>query len=404
MAPRIYRCLLFVMLISIRIYAIEDRNTPQSFGPKPTQDDEFDWQLIKYILRQDSRNVALSTFSVKFLLNMLYEGTSVNSATQQELNEPLGRSPDNNEEPKCIKIMQNLTKNTNQFLINSRVFADSMVPVSQRYATILQRQYHAGIGSVDFQHPETATETINGWVNNSTRGMIPQFIAPKDIEDTVMILMNAIYFKGTWINRFSPEHTFIRRFYTASGQNVQVPFMNQIQSHYYMDSSELKAQLIRLPYTDGRFSMIIVLPDRSSNLSELLDAITPQSINAAISSMVKKDVILELPRFQIEYDGSLNAGLQQMGIRRIFQDNAELGEIFQGGPVPVKVSDVRQKTILAVDEVGSTAASVSSGRIFLVCGSCGPKSFYANRPFMFFIEEEATGTIVFAGKMENPAH
>lgn len=208
--------------------------------------------------------------------------------------------------------MNTLTKNAEQFLVSSRVFADSMVAVSQKYATILDMQYNASIDNVSFQEPEIAANTINSWVSNSTRGMIPKMVRAQNIRDSVLLLLNAIYFKGLWVNVFLPSATSIQPFRTASGQTVQVPFMKQIQDHYYADSKELNAQLVRLPYADGRFSMIVVLPNVNSNLNELLNALTSESINEAIRSMDETEVNLQLPRFQIDYDCSLKSGLQQV--------------------------------------------------------------------------------------------
>lgn len=412
MAPCAQQCLLLLLLlISICVCPNESRKSAQPrpvarfsdrTEPVPTLDDQFDWQLIKHILRQENRNVALSTFSVKFLLNMLYEGTSIYSSTQQELNAPLGRNPDIHVTPSCVTVMQTLEKYAEQFLISSRVFADSMVTVSQKFATILDMQYHARIDSVNFQEADAAAETINSWISNSTRGMIPKFVTAQNIRDSVLLLVNAVYFKGLWVDVFLPSATSDQQFTTASGQTVQVPFMKQIQDHYFADSKELKAQLVRLPYSDGRFSMIVVLPNERSNLNELLNAVTPESIHAAINSMEETEVSLQLPRFRIEYDASLKTALQQLGIDRIFQDNAELGLIFRGGPVPAKVSDVLQKTVLVVDEKGSTAGSASGSTLVFTIAS-EPEKIVVNRPFMFFIEEESTGTVVFAGKVENPA-
>lgn len=412
MTPRVDRCLaLLLLLISLCAVPYECRKSPRPrpssrfsdpTEPQPTQDDQFDWQLIQYMLRQDSRNVALSTYSAKYLLNMLYEGTSIYSSTQQELNEPLKRNPDVHETPKCVSIMHTLAKNADQFLISSRVFADSMVAVSQKYTTILDMQYNASIENVNFQQPDIAAETINSWVSNSTRGMIPKLVTARNIRDSVLLLVNAIYFKGLWVNVFLPSATTMQPFTTVSRQTVQVPFMKQIQDNYFVDSKELKARLVRLPYADGRFSMIIVLPNENSSLGELLNIISSESINAAIRGMEETEVNLQLPRFNIEYDCSLKMGLQQLGINRIFQDNAELGLIFRGGPVPAKVSDVLQKTVIVVDEKGSTASSASGSSLVFTIAS-EPELFVVNRPFMFFIEEESTGTVVFAGKVENPA-
>lgn len=409
MPSRTNLCLLLLLVISVNVCPSESRRKSQKVKsrfdqsePSPTKDDHFDWLLIKHILGQDSQNVALSSFSTKFLLNMLYEGSSTDSLTQRELGDTLGRNPLNREPPQCAVVMNTLQRNPEQLLINSRVFADNMVIVSQKYATIVHMQYNSSIENVDFRQPEQAAETINQWVSDSTRGLIQNFVTSPNIRDSVMLLANTIYFKGLWANVFSPSATTSQPFNTSTGQTVQVPFMKQILYHYYAESENLKAKLLRLPYSDGRFSMILVLPNENSNMNELIGAITPQSINDAINSMEEIEVKIQLPRFRIEYDSSLKAGLQQLGINLIFQDNAELSGIFRGGQLTAKVSDVLQKTVLVVDEEGSTAGSASGSSLVFTIAS-EPENFTADRPFLFFIEEESTGTIVFAGKVENPA-
>lgn len=333
---------------------------------------------------------------------MLYEGTSINSATQRELGEPLGRDPLSRDPPQCTLVMNTLQQNPKTLLINSRVFADNLVNVAQKYATIVDMQYNASIENVDFRQPQQAAQTINQWVSNSTRGLIQKLVEPQNIRDSVMLLANTIYFKGLWASVFSQSATTNQPFKTRSGQIVQVPFMKQIMYHFYAESDKLKAKLLRLPYADSKFSMILALPHENSNINELVGAITSQSVNEAISSMEEIEVKLQLPRFRIEYDLSLVAPLQQLGITRIFQDSAELSGIFRGGQLTAKVSDVLQKTMLIVDEEGSTAASASGSSLVFTIAS-EPEDFNADRPFLFFIEEESTGTIVFAGKVENPA-
>lgn len=400
--------LLLLLVISFYAFPSESGRTRKvqarfdQSEPSPTKDDHFDWLLIKQIFGQDSQNVALSSFSIKFLLNMLYEGSSIDSSTQRELGELLERSPQKHEPPRCAVVMKTLQRYPEQLLINSRIFADNLVNVAQKYATIIDIQYNASIVNVDFRQPEQAAETINQWVSNSTRGLIPQFVSPQSVRDSVMLLVNTIYFKGLWANVFSPSATTIQPFTTSFGQTVEVPFMKQILYHYYKDSEALKAKLLRLPYSDNKFSMILVLPNENSNINELVTNINPQSINEAINSMEEFEVKVQLPRFHIEYDSSLKASLQQLGINRIFQDNAELSGIFRGGQLTAKVSDVLQKTVLIVNEEGSTAGSASGSSLVFTIAS-EPEKFIADRPFLFFIEEESTGTIVFVGKVENPA-
>lgn len=243
---------------------------------------------------------------------MLYEGSSFDSLTQRELSEPLGRNPLSREPPQCVVVMNTLQSSPEQLLINNQIFADNLVNISQKYATIVDMHYNASIEHVNFRQPEQAAESINQWVSNSTRGLIQKFVTPQNIRDSVMLLANTIYFKGLWANVFSPSATTSQPFKTSTGQTVQVPFMKQILYHYYAESANLKATLLRLPYSDSRFSMILVLPNENSNVNELIGAITPKLINEAINNMEEVEVKIQLPRFHIEYDSSLKAALQEV--------------------------------------------------------------------------------------------
>lgn len=371
--------------------------------PEPTQDDEFDWALIKTIFARSPGNAAVSSFSAKYLLNMLYEGTSARSQTQQELTGYLGRNISHNPtSPNIVKTMGAIQTNPDQLISASRIFADEQVSVTQKFTSTVSMIYNSSVENVNFQQGQQAAQNINRWVSEGTRGLIQELVTPQSITGSVLLLANTIYFKGLWTHIFPEAATATQPFQTGDGRTVQVPFMKQIADHYFSEPPQLNAKVLRLPYENGRFSMILILPNENSNLNQLLNALTADSIHQAIKSMEETEVKLELPRFKINHATSLKEDLQQLGINRIFQDNAELGGISRGGQLPVKVSDVFQKTVIVVDETGSTASSASGSSLVFTIAS-EPERFVADRPFLFFIEEESTGTVLFAGKVEDPA-
>ncbi|XP_058833591.1 serine protease inhibitor 2-like [Topomyia yanbarensis] len=369
--------------------------------PNPTRDDEFDWQLIKNTFSKDRTNAALSTFLVKYLLNMLYEGTGTFSQTQRELSGPLGRTPGNYDSPKCVEIMNTLQGSSKRLHIASRVFADQQISVTQKYASTVGMYYNASVVSVDFQQPQQAANDINNWVSNGTQGQIRELVTTRDIQGSIMLLASTIYFKGLWRNVFPEAATMIQPFKTGDGRTVDVPSMKQIQNLYFSESSQLKAKLLRLPYEEGRFTMILLLPNEDSNINELVNALSGEAIHQAIRDMEDIEVKVQLPRFQIDYSSSMKEALQQLGIDRIFTDGAELSGIARGSSLPVKVSDLFQKTVIVVDEKGSTASSAAGSSLVYTIAS-DPEKFIIDRPFLFFIEEESTGTLLFAGKVEDP--
>lgn len=379
------------------------RNAELEPLPEPTQDDEFDWVLIKTIFARSPGNAAVSSFSAKYLLNMLYEGTGANSQTQQELSGHLGRNTGFNiTSPKIVKTMGAIQTNPDQLISASRIFADDQVSVTQKFSLTVSMLYNSSVENVNFQQAPQAAQKINRWVSEGTRGLIPELVTSQSITGSVLLLANTIYFKGLWTHVFPEAATATQPFQTGDGRTVQVPFMKQIVDHFYSEPPQLNAKVLRLPYESGRFSMILILPNENSNLNKLLNVLSADSIHEAIKSMEETEVKLELPRFKIDHSTSLKEDLQQLGIKRIFQENAELGGISRGGQLPIKVSDVFQKTVVLVDETGSTASSASGSSLVFTIAS-EPESFVANRPFLFFIEEESTGTVLFAGKVEDPS-
>lgn len=370
-------------------------------SPQPTQNDEFDWKLIKNSLSKYRGNVALSTFSAKFILNMLYEGAIKDSQTQRELSDSLQRNPSDSGEVNVIKVMKQVQNNPEQLLIANQIFADEEIQVTQKYLSTVSMLYNASVLNVNFKQSEEAAQKINKWVEEGTRGQIDQLVSADSIRDAVLLLANTIYFKGLWSYVFVPAATVGGPFKTSDGRTVNVTFMKQINDLYFTESQQLKAQVLRLPYADSRFSMILVLPKKDSNLNQLISALSPESMRQAITALEETEVKVVLPRFRIDYSTSLKQGLQQLGINRIFQSNAELGGISRYGNLAAKVSDIFQRTVIDVDEKGSTASSASgSSLVFTIANE--PEQFIADRPFLFFIEEESTGSILFAGKVEEP--
>lgn len=369
--------------------------------PHPTQNDEFDWQLVKTSFANEESNAVISTFLVKYLLNMIYEGGSTYSQTQQELSGPLGRTPGAYDTPKCLDIMTSLQTNVKRLYVSSKIFADDLINVSQKYASTIIMYYNSSIEHVNFAQPEKAVQIINDWISKGTQGQIRDFVSSQQVRGSVLLLASTIYFKGLWKNVFPEAATVNQPFYTGDGRTVNVPFMKQITYLYFSQSAQLNAKLLRLPYADSPFAMILMLPDENSNLNQLLAALSAESIHQAIESMEDVEVKLQLPRLSINYDSSLKSTLKQLGIKRIFEDNAELGGIARGGSLPIKVSDVFQKTIIIVDEKGSTASS-AAGSSLVYTSLSHPEEFIVNRPFAFFIEEESTGTLLFVGKVEEP--
>uniref|UniRef100_A0A2C9GUI8 Serpin domain-containing protein n=1 Tax=Anopheles culicifacies TaxID=139723 RepID=A0A2C9GUI8_9DIPT len=370
--------------------------------------DDFDWGVIKEVLHKAPGNAVISPLSVKALLALLYEGSASKSETERELLRAL--SGDNDES--VSKLQNDLLQYKQQqrnLLITDRVYHDVSVTIMQKYHSIIDARYGATVEAIDFQDNASAAAKINEWIAQNTRGNIQNIVKPDTLQDALLLLINTIYFKGSWAMSFPPNATVDRPFYagrkTTASRFVTpriTPFMKQRERiFYYKHSNTLNAQFLRLPYDINQLSMIVVLPDEQLSLSQLLTRLTPQAVHQALADMTEEEVEIELPRFTITYSNSMRECLQQLGISRVFSDQAELPLISRGRSTPLKVSTILQKSCILVDEQGTEASAATEGTlVFTILKH--PIKFIANRPFLFLIYDEGKGNWLFAGKVEDP--
>uniref|UniRef100_A0A182STA8 Serpin domain-containing protein n=1 Tax=Anopheles maculatus TaxID=74869 RepID=A0A182STA8_9DIPT len=351
----------------------------------------------------------ISPLSVKALLALLYEGTASRSETERELLQALSGGNDQTVSKLQTDLLQYKQQQQN-LLITDRIFHDVSVTIMQKYHSIIVARYNASTEVVDFQDTVAAAAQINEWIAYNTRGNIQNIIKPDTLHDALMLLINTIYFKGSWSIPFPTNATVERPFYTGKRSTASrfgivprtVPYMKQRERiFYYKHSDELSAQFLRLPYDKNQLSMIVVLPDEQVSLGQLLSGLTPQSVHQALADMNEEEVEIELPRFSITYSSSMRECLQQLGISRVFSDQAELPLISRGRTTPLKVSTILQKSCILVDEQGTEASAATEGTlVFTILNQ--PIKFIANRPFLFLIYDEGKGNWLFAGKVEDP--
>uniref|UniRef100_A0A240PKA4 Serpin domain-containing protein n=1 Tax=Anopheles epiroticus TaxID=199890 RepID=A0A240PKA4_9DIPT len=374
--------------------------------------DDFDWGVIKEVLHKAAGNAVISPLSVKALLTLLYEGSASRSETERELLQALSGGNAlavSKLQADLLSYKQQPQQRQQNLLITDRVFHDVSVTIMQKYHSIIEARYNATTQAVDFQNTVAAAAEINQWIAQNTRGKIESLIKPDTLQDALMLLINTIYFKGSWLIPFPTNATVPRQFYTTRtkaaspyGGPRTVPFMKQRERiFYYKHSDQLGAQFLRLPYDTNQLSMIVVLPDEQLTLNQLLARLTPQAVHQTLADMSEEEVEIELPQFSITYSSSLRECLQQLGISRVFTDQAELPLISRGRTTPLKVSTILQKSCIFVDEQGTEASAATEGTlVFTILNQ--PIKFIANRPFLFLIYDEGKGNWLFAGKVEDP--
>jgi serpin B len=209
-----------------------------------------------------------------------------------------------------------------------------------------------------------------------------------------MYLINAIYFKSSWKEKFDPAATSKQPFLLDDGSRVQTDFMSGTIDFNYFQNNDVN--VFELPYANSKYSMVIIIPTGSTTVQQLISGIDPTKWNTWITGLSPKKNFFEMPKFKFSYGTSLNNALTALGMGIAFSNSADFSRI--NATMPLAISDVEHKAYIDVDEDGTTAAAVTSVGITPTI-SLG---YTISHPFMFVIREMSSGLIVFAGTVNNP--
>lgn len=257
-------------------------------------------------------------------------------------------------------------------------------------------------GKLDFKHhsPE-ATNTINSWVSDKTRGKVKNLIPPGSLtQSTRLVLTNAIYFKSAWMHPFRLSDTYDDDFVLTSGRKARVPFMHERKHLDYAENPQV--QLIRLPYADHKTAMLVVLPKAGVTLGDIEKDLSIAKLSEWTQALSSHEIRVSLPRFRFDASFRLNDALKAIGMIRAFApDQADFSGI--DGSKSLSIDQVFHKAFLGVDEAGTEAAAATAITMFgAAMENTKPIEFNATRPFLFLIQDVQSETILFMGRLENP--
>ena len=260
--------------------------------------------------------------------------------------------------------------------------------------------FDASVQRLDFTNP-ASVDIINNWVKEKTKEKITSII--KQIpKEAVMYLINAIYFKGMWKYQFDTSATKQDDFYVSQNDEIKCMMMSQKDTLNYYNTNNYQA--VELPYGNGDFSMVIILPSTGEDINSLISQIDGNFWNSLLNSMTKQEVNLWLPKFKIEYFINLNNALKSLGMPTAFDPyNADFSKMRP--EKDVYISNVLHKTYVNVDEEGTEAAAATAVEISYTA-VFGPQNINmkVNHPFIFAIREKKSGTILFIGKVVKPTN
>ncbi len=273
-------------------------------------------------------------------------------------------------------------------------------PVSPAFRETLQTQYGAQAENLDFRSG-SAPAAINAWAAQHTHGRITKIVDTLD-PATVVVLTNAVAFKGMWSLPFDPQATAPHDFTVGNGGTKSVPMMRNTAKYDYANAGDVET--IRLPYADGSYAMYVVLPKDRDAMRAFVRGLTPESFAALRESLQMGHGTIELPRFTIGYDAKLNGMLAKLGMGVAFGSDADFDGIHPGPP-RLQISDVRHASFLKVDEAGTEAAAVTSVGVRAMLARAEPPPFHmvVDRPFFLAIRDETSGQVLFTGTIEDPS-
>lgn len=253
--------------------------------------------------------------------------------------------------------------------------------------------FKAYIKTMDFGQP-WAPDTINDWAKRNTNGLIPKVLNELD-GDLVVLLMNTVYFKGTWVSRFNKESTKEADFKNEQGQYVKVNMMSCKSTFDY--TRDDVAQYLDMPYGNKAFSMTVILPNENKTTDDVLNQLNTTQLSAILGKMQPTETNVFFPRFKVKNKFELIPMLDAMGIKKAFTSLADFSRMCNSS---VYIDFVKHDTYVEVTEEGTEAAAVTTIG-FRYTSIPQENYFVANKPFVFLIREKSTGIILFIGKMGN---
>jgi serpin B len=293
-----------------------------------------------------------------------------------------------------IELLRGLDPNVSFGIGNSLWYREGF-QIETPFIDTLREYFDARVQALDFSDPAAAS-TINAWVHESTDGMIDGIVDPPIDPLTMAFLINAIYFDGDWTFSFDPTRSVPGFFTHADGTTEPITLMDQTAHFQYTETDAFQA--VDLPYGGQAFSMTILLPRDPQGLGALVEDLDAATWEQTLLNFQEKEVHLKLPRFELEYDATLNDVLKLMGMGDAFDPvRADFTRMHRDAlDLQLHISKVKHKTFVEVDEVGTRAAGVTSVEV-TVTAVPDQVSFVVDRPFLFAIRERFSGTILFIG-------
>jgi len=365
------------------------------------QSNSFGFDLLQEVdVRRgsDKPNTILSPLSASMALGMALEGAAGETFTEMQTAlgfQGMSREDINASYGGLLDLLLNLDPAVEVGIANS-AWSRQGFPFQSGYFDAITNSFQAVARELDFNAPG-AKDIINQWVREQTNGRIEEIIdqiGPLDI----LFLINAVYFKGDWTTQFKKGNTHQAPFYLDDGTAVEVPMMSGDMEDVGFAWLEGGRVVAELPYGGQAFGMVIVLPGAGETVDDLVSALDDGTWATWMGALHLGKTMVQMPKFELEWDGLLNDALKDMGMGRAFQPLlADFSRMTSASDA--HISAVRQKTYMRVDEEGTEAAAATSVTVGV---TSAPPGLTVDRPYLLAIRERLSGTILFLGAVRDP--
>jgi len=364
-----------------------------------SSENSFALDIFKKVIESstESENVIISPLSISSALSMTLNGA--NGTTRDAMLATLGMNgltPEkiNNSYKDLTEALLNVDKRVLISIANS-VWTEKNFVVKKPFTDVLTQYYNAESKSFDITDPLVPNQ-INSWIESKTNGLIKNMIDKLD-QSTVMLLINAIYFKGKWSSQFDKDKTVQRSFYKSGGVTAQVPMMTQISEFKIYNGEGFT--LAEFPYGQANFVMDVLLPDADNEIKSIIPLINDNSFKGWISQLSERKTDLSFPKFKYGYKKDLNDILTDMGMGIAFTDNADFSNI---SDMDLLISMVKHQAFIETNEEGSEVAAATIVGILATSMPAGPYILNIDHPFLYIIRETSTNSILFMGRVGDP--
>jgi serpin B len=368
---------------------------------------EFAFETLAGLEREDE-NLFFSPYSISSALAMTYAGATGKTATEMAdvMNYYVNKENNNSGFHQLNNTLQQAKGENTELNIANALWVQQDFSILPEYLNNITQYYDAPVKKLSFKNDieiEKSRKEINNWVADETRDKIQDLIQPGILSQlTRMVLTNAIYFKAGWQHPFDASKTEKAPFYSDNGKEISSDFMHQTGSFRYFENE--KYQAVELPYDNGNYAMLIILPVKNNKKELFSKNISNQDIEDMLNKSGSARINLYIPKFKLTSTLQLGNTLSDMGMKDAFSKNADFSGI--NGKKNLYIDAVIHKAFVGVEEKGTEAAA--STAVVMSLKSAMPVEekpvlFRADHPFLFLIRERSSGCILFMGKLSDPS-